>query len=479
MSASRDIRITGLTKSFGRNRVLHGIDLEIRAGEFVGLMGPNGAGKSTLIKILDGVYKADSGEIAYGEQSVRSLADLTEVGFIHQDLGLVESLTIMENLRLGQDPLRMIGPILHHRREREAARRAIARVHLERPVDTLVGDLSAGEKTLVAVARLLDRGARVLFVDEATSTLPPADSRQFIAALRRTVEEGATVIMVSHKLSEILDSTQRVVVLLDGRLASDVSAQGLQREQLVRMLVAHEAEGHDLRPIRRAPGEELLRLDAVRTERVGPIDLQLRSGEIVGLTGLPGSGLHDVAFLANGSTRPRSGEVVKAPGVRTALVPPHRESQGGFDLLSVRQNLTVSALSRWRHRSRLLRPGEELREVEEMVASLSITPSDCELEYGTLSGGNKQKVVFGRVLFRRPRVYVLCEPTRGVDVGTRAEIYRLINELRDQDAAVLVVTSDSEDLFAVCDRISVVDAGSLGEFVPIDSASAEELEAFI
>ena len=475
-----DIVIKDLRKSFGRNEVLHGINLTIPSGEFVGLMGPNGAGKSTLIKILGGVYTRSSGEILYGGKPVASLAELPEVGFIHQDLGLIDDLSITDNLRLGEQPMRRFGPLLDRGREREASREALARVELDRDPDTLVADLSPAEKALVAVARLLSRGARVLFIDEATSTLPPHECQRLIAALTLTVSEGATVIMVSHKLSEILGVTERVVVILDGKLAADRRMEELNRERLVEMLVTHEQHATlaDTKA-HRAPGEVLLTAEGACGGRAGPIDLEVHAGEVVGLTGLPGSGLHDVAFLAHGSMRPRKGSVKLADGVRSALVPPHRETQGGFLDLSVGQNMTVSSLSEWRHALRLLRGGAERRDSQEMVERLNVHPSDATAAFGTLSGGNKQKVVFGRVLFRKPRLYVLCEPTRGVDVGTRHEIYRLIHRLCDEGAGVLVVTSDSEDLFAVCDRIAVVEDGVLGDFVSVEETDSHQLEAFI
>ncbi len=474
-----DIVIKGLKKSFGRNEVLHGIDLTIPEGEFVGLMGPNGAGKSTLIKILGGVYSRSSGEITYGGNPVSSLADLTEVGFIHQDLGLVDDLTIVDNLRLGEEPLRRFGVLLDRPRERDAARLALARVELHRDPDTLVADLAPAEKALVAIARLLDRGARVLFIDEATSTLPPAEARRLVDALARTVSEGATVIMVSHKLSEILDVAQRVVVILDGRLAEDSPSSQLDREALVQMLIVHESQTLEDNRRHTAPGDDLLRLEEAFAGRAGPVDLSVRAGEVVGLTGLPGSGLHDVAYLAHGSVAPTKGRVWLADGVRTALVPPHRESQGGFLEMSVQANMTMSALRDWRHPLRILRAAAERRDANQMIEKLSVVPADADAAFGTLSGGNKQKVVFGRVLFRKPQVYVLCEPTRGVDIGTRREIYRLIHQLSDDGAAVLVVTSDSEDLFAVCDRIAVVEEGSPGHFISVGETDAHELEAFI
>ncbi|MBS1842840.1 MAG: sugar ABC transporter ATP-binding protein [Actinobacteria bacterium] len=473
------ISISGLRKSFGPNEVLRGLDLEIPPGEFVGLMGPNGAGKSTLLKILGGIYRADAGELRYGEERVASLAERPEVGFIHQDLGLIDDLDIVANLRLGEPPMRILGPLLDARRERKEAREAIERVGLNIAVETQVGELAPGEKALVAVARLLQRGASVLFIDEATSTLPPQDARRLISSLTATAGKGATVVMVSHKLSEILDATQRVVVILDGKIAADARSADLDRDELARMVVARETRGE--RPRRtRGPGqEEVLRMRAACAGRAGPVDLAVHRAEVVGLTGLAGSGLHDVAYMAAGAVSCRSGEVTVATGVRRAMVPPNRESQGGFADLSTAANMTLSALSDWRRPGRLLNGRAERRDVVEMVERLDVRPPDPEAEFGTLSGGNKQKVIFGRVLFRRPGLYILCEPTRGVDVATRADLYHLIDELREDGAGILVVTSDFEDLFAVCDRISVVESGRPGEFLSVDETTAEQLEAFI
>ena len=404
------------------------------------------------------------------------------MGFVHQDLGLVEQLSIVENLRLGREPLRLAGPILNRRAEHVAAERALKLVGLDQGVDRLVGELAAGEKTLVALARAFDRGASIVFVDEATSTLPPAESRRVIESLRKTVGEGAAVVMVTHKLSEILDACERVVVLLDGRLAADEPIAGLDRAALVRMLLQHEtarAEREGGHGALRPQGEVLLELQQACAGRAGPVDLELRAGEVVGLTGLPGSGLHDVGFLAHGALRPTRGRVVVKDNVRCALVPPHRETQGGFPGLTVRQNITVSALRRWVTRLRLLALHREARDTHEMVQRLSIHPPHIDGAFDVLSGGNKQKVIFGRALFEEPQVYVLCEPTRGVDVGTRSEIYRLIREISARDAGILIVSSDAEDLFAVCDRVGVIEDGRVGVLRPAAELDLSELEAMI
>ncbi|OHV47340.1 hypothetical protein BCD48_18390 [Pseudofrankia sp. BMG5.36] len=471
-----------MRKSFGPNQVLKGIDLTVGKGEFVGLMGPNGAGKSTLIKILAGVYEASSGTIRLGGSAVRSLADSPDVGFIHQDLGLVDWLSIVENLSLGTPPKRLFGPILNKRAEREEARRALNRVGLKLPVDMLVGDLTPGEKTLVAVARVFDRGAKILVIDETTSTLPPAEANRVIRSLSAAAESGATVIMVTHKLSEILDASNRVLVLIDGELVHDTPTRGLDRASLVRMLMQHEAAGPgaDSLAAGRSAGEGIIELRDVWLGKLGPVNLRLNAEEVVGLSGLPGSGLHDIAFAVNGNLAPDSGEVIPLrPGLKRALVPPHRESQGGFSTLTVRENMSVSALPRWRRIGRLIDPRRERSECADIAGELSVKPRSIDTPFDVLSGGNKQKVIFGRALLRQPDVFVLCEPTRGVDVQTRSEIYRLIRELTAKGAAVLVASSDAEDLFSVCDRVALVEDGRLQPLRHVSELTASELELMV
>jgi ribose transport system ATP-binding protein len=287
--------------------------------------------------------------------------------------------------------------------------------------------------------------------------------------------------MVTHKLSEILDATSRVLVILDGELVSDAPTKGLDRPALVRMLMQREADARAVSPSSEGgPREGVLELRDVRLGKLGPINLRLNAGEVIGISGLPGSGLHDIAFLVNGTLKPDSGKVVKMRRRLTrALVPPHRESQGGFGALGIRENLSVSALSRWRRLARLIDPRRENRDCEEIADELSVQPSYLGTPFEVLSGGNKQKVIFGRAMLRRPDVYVLCEPTRGVDVGTRSEIYRLIRELADDGAAVLVASSDAEDLFAVCDRVALVVDRCLQPLRHISELTSSQLELMV
>ena len=473
------LEIRELSKSFGSNVALSDITLRFEAGDFVGLMGPNGAGKSTLVKVLDGVYSRTSGEILLGGAPVDSLAGHTEVGFVHQDLGLVDGLSVSDNLRLGGSSIRWFGPVLNCAKEHEVAQAALDLTGLSVSPSTLVQELSSGEKALLAISRAFARGASILFVDESTSTLPPGEARRVINALKQLAVNGATVVMVTHKLSEILDATSRVVVLLDGALAADRQTAGLDRAGLVNLLVQRDMV-NEFVVDRSEPGEVLLELKGATSPRIGPIDLKLRAGEVVGVSGLPGSGLHDIGLLAHGALRPTGGHVVlRQPNLSRAIVPPHRETQGGFIDLSVSDNMTITALARWRAPWGLLQPSQEAAASGALAAELNIKPSGVDTLYGVLSGGNKQKAVFGRALLRDPDVYVLCEPTRGVDIGTRTEIYRLIRQLREQGAAILVVSSDAEDLFAVCDVVGIVKNGRVGELKAIEAMSPAELEEMV
>jgi ribose transport system ATP-binding protein len=475
-----DVEVSQLKKSFGPNRVLKGISLTIGEGEFVGLVGPNGAGKSTLIKILDGVYRASNGEIKIGGRLVRSLAESREVGFIHQDLGLVDALTIAENFTLGRPSRKRLGVLLDKHSERSAAKQALARVGLARSADTQLGDLTVGEKALVAVAKLLDRGAKVLVIDETTSTLPPADANLLLKSLKAASADGATVIMVSHKLAEILDVTDRVLALVEGHLVADAPTAGLDRAALVKMLMQHEGSLSSDPTAADAASQCLVELREVRIGKLRAANLKLHAGEVLGISGMPGSGLHDVAYVVNGNLDPEGGSVaLLRPGLRRALVPPHRESQGGFSELTVRENMGLSALRRWRRGRCLVDRRRETGECEAIMEELSVQPPSLDSPFGVLSGGNKQKVIFGRALLSHPDVYVLCEPTRGVDVGTRSEIYRLIRALARDGAGVLVASSDAEDLFSVCDRAAVIADGTLGKARQISELKQSELELMV
>ena len=487
------LQISDLVKSFGSNQVLHGIDLSIESGELVGFMGPNGAGKSTLIKILAGVYDADSGSVRVDGTEATHLGDREDVAFIHQDLGLIEDLTVADNLRLGRPLVRRAGLLIDRRRERKLAERALSSVGASISPDALVSDLSAGEKAMVAVARALDKGGRVIIADEATSTLTPGDSKRLVSALRAAVARGAAVVFVTHKLTETLASCDRIVMLADGRIEIDEPVASVDHQQLVEVLMAsdarrmggartdypspHAAQGPAQSP-GVAPGSAVLELDQVSAGHVRSASLTLHAGEVVGVTGLAGSGLHDLGLMVAGFLPVRTGTLRHSrQDTKVALLPPHRETEGGFDDLTVRDNLTISSLGRWQRRSGLLAGLAEKRDAGDLHRQLGVFPTDLELAFGSLSGGNKQKVIFGRLLLGEPDVLVLCEPTRGVDVSTRQRLYQEIRRACSAGAAVLMLTSDIEDLLAVATRVGVITDGIVDSYRDPSDLTVSEWEA--
>jgi ribose transport system ATP-binding protein len=468
------LSLENVTKSFDATQALRGVSLTIGAGEFVGLVGPNGAGKSTLIKILDGVYAPDGGTITAGR-----------IGVVHQDLGLIESLTVTENLRLGQPPLCSVPPLLSASRERDFCREALRAVGLREDLaHRSVERLSLGERTLVAIARTLARGAELIVVDEATSTLPPRESGWLIDTLKARKLAGAAVLMVSHKLAEILGCADRCVVLVDGQVTADEPIERVDLATLTRLMSrgSHQEAGPER--VRRVPaGPPLLSLAGASTALAGPFTLDVHAGEIVGVTGLVGSGLYELALLASGRARPAIGSVRTAPGVRVGLLPPDRSAQANFPAESVAWNLTIGGLRRWRTRAGTLNHSAELGAARALAGELDVSPPNVSARMAALSGGNQQKVLIGRMLLAQSSAQagcvVLCEPTRGVDVGARADIYRLIRQLAARGIGVLIVSSDTEDLLTLADRVGVVENQSCQRTWRPDELSTEQMASLL
>ncbi len=453
-----EFELADVRKRYGATQALAGVSLRLHRGEFVALLGPNGAGKSTLIKVLDGKVVPDSGTV-----TVSNGRDA--LGVVHQDLGLIETLTVVENLELGKSRR-----WLRLRDEVADARVALAQVGLATlDPHTVVESLSLGRRTMVAVAKLLQRGARVIVVDEVTAGLAPSEARWLVGKLRDAAHTGATVMMVTHKLREVIGIADRYVVMVDGAVALDVPAETTSHDELVAVMSAgrgHSRSGPTGAAVAERHGALACRLSAATNDRVGPVDLELAFGEVVGITGLVGSGLHDIAYFVAGRAQLRSGEVWVAPGLRRSCVPAHRESEGVFAEESEEFNLTTGWWRRWTGATGVLSLSAMRTDAEAMSERLSIVPRDLGALVGGLSGGNQQKVVLGRALIGEPGLLVLCEPTRGVDVATRRDIYAEVRRVAAAGAAVLVASSDLEDIVELADRGAVLgDDGRLGGWV--------------
>jgi ribose transport system ATP-binding protein len=465
--AAKDVR-----KTFGRTVALGGVDLTLRAGEIHGLVGPNGSGKSTLIKVLAGVYVPDSGEVTVAGRGLKPGGD-PALGFIHQNLGLVNALSVRENMRLTLGPIYRFAGLINHRAERKAVREALGRVHLDVDPEDHLTELTLGERTLVAIARLLELGAHVLVCDEATAALTPSDAGLLHKHLREEADQGNAVMIVSHRLSEIVEQCDQVTCLRDGEVVYSGATASLEKLHTLiagpRLKAEQNADLAVAKPAGARPALEAREATHIAKDgkQIGPITLTVEPGDAIGLIGPLSSGLYDVARLLAGYLRMNGGSVVvngltdDRIGV-VGLVPEDRESQGLLPGHEISSNMIISALDKFTGWTGRVNSGQVSKAVDEKIEQLQITPAKRDAIVHTLSGGNQQKVLIGRVSLQQPDVYVLCEPSRGVDVGARAAIHDFIRQERRRGAAAIIVTTDADEALETCEKIAPVEQGALG-----------------
>ncbi|MFJ7073739.1 sugar ABC transporter ATP-binding protein [Streptomyces sp. NPDC098781] len=462
------VRVRGLAKRFGGTVALAGVDLDVHAGSVLALLGPNGAGKSTLIKVLAGVHHADAGRITVDGQPLGSHQAAHTMSFIHQDLGLVEWMTVAENIALSTGYPRRTG-LISWRRTRERCAEALETVAAHLDPDAPIALLAPAERSLVAIARALAARARLIVLDEPTARLPAADCARLFRVLHTLRDRGHGILYVTHRLDEVYEVADAFAVLRDGRLVSQGPLAGHSQARLVHDITGEHLAGHHPAP---APTGDsaVLTLDGVRTTGTAAVGLELRAGEVLGLVGLTGAGHADLgravagarpllggrALLDGRPYRPRG--VVDAVALGVALVPGDRQLEGCLAELTVRENLLANPGPpplRW------MSPRQERHEAAALIDRFSVRPRDSEVPIATLSGGNQQKVVIGRWLRPGLRLLVLEEPTASVDVGAKAAIHRLLDEALAAGLAVLLISTDFEEVAGVCRRALVFVRGSV------------------
>ncbi|MGP3775245.1 sugar ABC transporter ATP-binding protein [Streptomyces sp. SDT5-1] len=481
--------MSGITKSFPGVRALDGVDLEVQAGEVHCLLGQNGAGKSTLIKVLAGAHQPDDGVITWrGEQvALRSPIAAMRLGIatIYQELDLVEALSVAENVFLGHEPTSG-GFVVRGRAARAETARLLRRLgHPEIDPERLVGDLSAAHQQIVSMARALSHDVRLMVMDEPSAALDPDEVENLFRIVGDLTAEGVAVVYISHRLEEIRRIGDRVTVLKDGRaVAVGLPAERTPTRDIVSLMTGRTVEyAFPDRPNAGPRTEPVLTVQGLtRTGEFAPLDLELRPGEIVGLAGLVGSGRSEILETIYGARRPTAGRVLidgrpLRPGsVRAAvraglgLAPEERKAQALLMLESVTRNVSVSSMSRFSYGGWLDR-GREREAARGATRELSLRPDDPAVPVRTLSGGNQQKAVLARWLLRGCRVLLLDEPTRGVDVGARAELYAVIRRLADEGLAVLLVSSEVPEVLGLADRVLVLREGQV-----IHEAPATDLD---
>lgn len=474
------LEVLGIRKRFPGVLALDGVSLRVDPGEVVAVVGENGAGKSTLMKIIGGLYPPDEGEIRLDGQPLRwsgpAAAMAAGISLIHQELNLAENLPVRDNLFLGREPTR--GGWL--RRLDLAAMRQQGLALLQRvglPADRLarrVETLSPGEKQLVEIARALGLQTRLLIMDEPTSSLTQTETERLYEVIDGLKRSGVSVFYISHRLAEVQRCADRVVVLRDGRNAGELDRSRITHDNMVRLMVGRDLRQYYPRQQRHGGGSVVLQIDQLRYAG-GPeaaVSLQLRAGEILGMAGLVGAGRTELAEAVFGIRPWREGRlwldgrplVVRSPRDAIAagivLVPEDRRRHGLVLEASVGFNLSLpnlDQLSRWYGLPRRAERRWQLQWIEH----LRIRTPGPDQTAALLSGGNQQKIVYGKWLARQPRVLILDEPTRGVDVGAKAEIYALIDELAGRGAAVWMISSDMEELLGMSDRVVVMHQGRI------------------
>ncbi|MEU4619849.1 sugar ABC transporter ATP-binding protein [Actinoplanes sp. NPDC023801] len=471
------LEMTGIRKVFPGVVALDGVDFRMFPGEVHALMGENGAGKSTLIKTLTGVYEIDGGEIRLGGEPVRISGPLQAqqagVSTVYQEVNLCTNLSVAENIFIGREP-RKFGKIQWGKMRRRAAE-LLARLDLDLDVSAPLSSFSLAIQQMVAIARAIDVDARVLILDEPTSSLDSAEVAQLFRIMRRLKESGVAILFVSHFLDQIYEISDRLTILRNGQLISEHRVDELSQVQLVEKMIGKElAALEDLedkaqRNRERAAGAKPI-LEAKglgRTGAIAPYDLTIHEGEVVGLAGLLGSGRTELARLLFGADRADSGELL-VDGKKVTLRDPqtamkrgiafsseNRRTEGIIGDLSVRENI-ILALQAARGWARPIPRKKQDEIVDKYIKALQIRPADPERPVRNLSGGNQQKVLLARWLITEPRLLIIDEPTRGIDVGAKAEIQKLVAELSDGGMAVLFVSAELEEVLRLSHKIAVL-----------------------
>jgi ribose transport system ATP-binding protein len=480
------LTIRGLSKSFGATQALNNVDLDLPRGEILALLGQNGAGKSTLVKILAGVVKPDGGEIRIHGEIHDFERGRPSIAFIHQDLGLIEWMTVAENIAMAQGYKRRWG-MIDWPAITEMARASLERVAPGIDPRKRISDLTRTEKSLVAIARALGVHAGILVLDEPTASLPQGDVAVLFDVLRELKRREVSMIYVSHRLDEIFAISDRLLVLRDGRAVDARRTAEADPESLVRSIIGRPPEKVFVRPPAPTAAEPVLVCDSLVTGAVGPVSFSLKRGEVLGLVGLRGAGHELISRTLIGAEQHTSGALaIKDRPIDNSSI--HKAVKGGLGFvaadrigesiapgLSIRENMFINPMASgaklltWRH------PSKEASNALESGRRIGLVPNAPDEFIEALSGGNQQKVVMARWMHIAPDVLILEDPTAGVDVGAKAEIYRLLAAELGRGQGILLVSTDFEEVAAICHRALVFRDGAIVDEIAADDLSTESI----
>jgi ribose transport system ATP-binding protein len=476
------LELKKISKSYPGVVALDRVSLSVSPGEVVGLIGENGAGKSTLMKVLGGIVEPSAGEIRIdGEDRVSlTVNEAIEAGiaFVHQELNLFDNLDAAANIFIGREPLKY-GPlrIVDQRKLHADTQPLLERLGVDFACDTPVADMSIAQRQLLEIIKALSLNARLVIMDEPTSSLTLSETDRLMRVIKELKSDGVSIIFISHRLNEIAECADRVVGLRDGQMVGELSKGEIEHGAMIRLMI-----GRDLKslytPPAVPPGAKVLEIVEGRTQTypARPVSLSVRRGEILGLAGLVGAGRTELARALFGVDPLLGGEVflngqqiqTNNPGEAIAhgiyLVPEDRKRFGVLLDLSIADNIALPNLAAFAHRS-LVDDDAVQSNAQRQKERINIRAPDVNLLTGSLSGGNQQKVVLAKWLAMRPRVLIFDEPTRGIDVGAKTEIYSMLRDLADVGVAVLMISSDMEEIIGVSDRIAVMHEGRISGFL--------------
>ena len=477
------IRVTmrGIGKSYPGVRALDGVDLDLHAGEVHALLGENGAGKSTLIKVLTGAIDRDEGDIHLDGKPVRFTttgdAQAAGISTVYQEVNLIPAMSVTQNLTLNKTGSKR--GLISWRKARVEAQEKLDRLGLKLDLEQAVGSYSVAIQQMVAIARALDEETSVLVLDEPTASLDASETAALFDVVRSLKARGISVVFITHFLDQVYEISDRITVLRNGSKVGTGMAADIPRQELISMMIGRElsdVEHAFSAQAKESHGEVVLKAEGVGRKRVlDPFDLELRAGEAVGLSGLLGSGRTELTKLVFGAIRPDSGTLTLSGGgtagasprasldAGIVLCPEDRKAEGLVGELSIRENIILSMQAKQGWLKRVTRAEQE-KIADEMIKALAVATPDAEKPVRQLSGGNQQKVVLARALASSPRIMLLDEPTRGIDVGAHAEILTLIRKLCAEGMALLVASSELDEVVATSDRVTVLrDRRKVGE----------------
>ncbi|MEI7184869.1 ribose ABC transporter ATP-binding protein RbsA [Pectobacterium carotovorum] len=485
------LQLQGITKSFPGVKALSGAALNVYPGKVMALVGENGAGKSTMMKVLTGIYRKDAGSIHFLGQEVDfsgpKASQEAGIGIIHQELNLIPQLTIAENIFLGREFTNRFGRIDWNKMYAEADK-LLKRLNLRYDSRRMVGDLSIGDQQMVEIAKVLSFESKVIIMDEPTDALTDTETASLFSVIKELQSQGCGIVYISHRLKEIFEICDDITVFRDGQFIGERPVSDLEEDTLIEMMVGRKLEDQYPRS-NKVPGEVRLKVQNLSGPGVERVSFTVRKGEILGVAGLMGAGRTELMKILYGAL-PRTGGNVTLDGRDVVTRKPQdglangivyisedRKRDGLVLGMSVKENMSLTALRYFSHAGGRLKHAEEQLTVADFIRLFNVKTPSMEQPIGLLSGGNQQKVAIARGLMTRPNVLILDEPTRGVDVGAKKEIYQLINQFKEEGLSIILVSSEMPEVLGMSDRIIVMHEGRLSGDFPIEQATQEALMA--